>query len=106
LFVGIAKAGTERKELVVPPMANPHILTPDTSGSTHYFFTHLPGPDEEAQARRVFLEEDEPMLRAQQDALAGRDFWEAKPIILPSDAGAIRVRRRMMQLLRAEREAT
>ena len=42
------------------------------------------------------------MIRAQQDALAGQDFWAARPVILPSDAAAIRVRRRMMQLLRAE----
>lgn len=101
LFIGIARAGSERQSLVVPPMANPHILTPETAGSTHYFFTHLPGEAEAEQARRVFLEEDEPMIRAQQDAMAGQDFWEARPVILPSDAGAIRVRRRMMQLMRA-----
>ena len=102
LFIGIAQAGTGGKDLVVLPMANPHILTPESANSTHYFFTHPPGEAEAEQARRVFLEEDEPMIRAQQEALAGEDFWDARPVILPSDAAAIRVRRRMMQLLRAE----
>ena len=105
LFIGIAKAATGGRQLVVPAMANPHILTPETASSTHYFFTHAPGEQEEAQARRVFLEEDEPMILAQQEAMAGQDFWDARPVILPSDAGAIRVRRRNMQLLRAEAQA-
>ncbi|MBU6267049.1 MAG: aromatic ring-hydroxylating dioxygenase subunit alpha [Sphingomonadales bacterium] len=100
LFIGMRRSGTG--EAVVPPMANPHILTPETATSTHYFFTHKPGAEEAAQARRVFLEEDEPMIRAQQEAMNGEDFWDLRPLILPSDAGAIRVRRRRMQLLRAE----
>lgn len=102
LYIGIARAGTAGADLVVPPMANPHILTPETATTTHYFFTHLPGEHEAAQALRVFLEEDEPMIRAQQEALAGQDFWDARPVVLPSDAAAIGVRRRMMQLQRAE----
>eukprot|EP01037_Dinobryon_pediforme_P012138 gene12138-12224_t len=103
LEIRMARSGSEGADLIVPPMANPHILTPETATTTHYFFTHLPGEAEAAMARRVFLEEDEPMIRAQQDAMAGQDFWDARPVILPSDAAAIRVRRRMMQLLRAER---
>ena len=102
LYIGIARAGTAGADLVVPPMANPHILTPETATTTHYFFTHSPGEHEAAQALRVFLEEDEPMIRAQQEALAGQDFWDARPVVLPSDAAAIGVRRRMMQLQRAE----
>ena len=105
LFIGIARAGTGLKDLIVPLMANPHILTPETALSTHYFFTHSPGEEAAEMARRVFLEEDEPMIRAQQDAMAGQDFWAARPVILPSDAGAIRARRRLMQLMRTESEA-
>ncbi|MFM6932112.1 MAG: Rieske 2Fe-2S domain-containing protein [Novosphingobium sp.] len=101
LFIGIARAGTQLEPLV-PPMANPHILTPETETSTHYFFTHPPGEDEARQARRVFLEEDEPMVAAQAEAMAGQDFWEARPVILPSDAAAIRARRKLMQMRRAE----
>lgn len=100
LFIRMARAGETGP--LVPPMANPHILTPETEHSTHYFFTHAPGEAEAAQARRVFLEEDEPMIAAQAEAMAGQDFWEARPVILPSDKAAVLARRRLMQLRRAE----
>lgn len=104
LFIRMARAGSA--EPMVPPMANPHILTPETDTSTHYFFTHAPGEQEAAQARRVFLEEDEPMVAAQAEALAGEDFWEARPVILPSDRAAILARRRLMQMRRADADAS
>jgi vanillate O-demethylase monooxygenase subunit len=105
LFIGLARSGTDRKDMVVPPMGDPHILTPETATSTHYFYTHEPTPEAHALLEKAFLEEDHPMLHAQQEAMGDGDFWELRPVILPSDAGAIRVRRRMMQLLRAEAEA-
>ncbi len=105
LSIGLAKADTGRAELVVPPMRNPHIVTPETQGTSHYFYDHAPGEAEAAQAKRVFLEEDEPMIESAQAGLAGKDFWDAKPLILPSDAGAIRARRRLMQMRKAEAAA-
>ncbi len=102
LSIGLAKAGTERKELVVPPMRNPHIVTPETQATSHYFYDHAPGEAEAAQARKVFIEEDEPMIESAHEGLNGQDFWDAKPLILPSDAGAVRARRRLMQLRREE----
>lgn len=103
LFISMARAGSEVP--LVPPMANPHILTPETRRSTHYFFTHPPGEAEAAQARRVFLEEDEPMISAQAEAMGETDFWDLKPVILPSDKAAILARRRLMQLVKAEAPA-
>nr|WP_221774068.1 aromatic ring-hydroxylating dioxygenase subunit alpha [Novosphingobium flavum] len=102
LFIRMARAGTGGQDLIIPPIANPHILTPETQGSTHYFFTHEPGPEAEALARRVFLEEDEPMISAQAAAMGETDFWDMRPLVLASDAGAIRARRRLMQMRRAE----
>ncbi|NML93673.1 aromatic ring-hydroxylating dioxygenase subunit alpha [Novosphingobium olei] len=102
LFIGLAHEGTGRTQPVVPPMANPHILTPKNETETHYFFTRGHGAEAEAMARKVFLEEDEPMIRAQQAAMAGQDFWALRPVILPSDAAAIRARRKLMQMRREE----
>lgn len=102
LYIGLARSGTDRKDLVVPLMGDPHILTPETATSTHYFYTHEPTPEAHALLEKAFLEEDHPMLHAQQEAMGDSDFWDLRPVILPSDAGAIRVRRRMMQLRRAE----
>jgi phenylpropionate dioxygenase-like ring-hydroxylating dioxygenase large terminal subunit len=100
LFIEMRRAGETQP--LVPPMVNPHILTPETQNSTHYFFTHAPGEAEAAQARRVFLEEDEPMLAAQAEAMGGADFWELKPLILASDKAAVLARRRLMQLRKGE----
>ncbi|MFM5954104.1 MAG: Rieske 2Fe-2S domain-containing protein [Novosphingobium sp.] len=100
LFIAMRRSG--EAEPLVPPMANPHILTPETANSTHYFFTHAPGEAEAAQARRVFLEEDEPMIAAQAEAMGEADFWELKPLILASDKAAVLARRKLMQLRKAE----
>lgn len=100
LFIRMARSGSA--EPMVPPMANPHILTPETQNSTHYFFTHNPGEAEAAQARRVFLEEDEPMIAAQAEAMGGQDFWDCRPLILASDKAAILARRRLMQMRKSE----
>jgi len=102
LTVGLARAGTQRADLVVPQMVNPHIITPETQTTSHYFYDHGATPEAEALARQVFVEEDEPMIEAAQEALGAMDFWEARPAILETDAGAIRARRRLMQLRRAE----
>lgn len=100
LFITLSRS--ENGEAIVPPMANPHIITPETQGSSHYFFTREHGPEAEALFRKAFLEEDEPMVEAVHQSLGDEDFWEARPVVLPTDAAAIRVRRRLMQLRRGE----
>lgn len=105
LFIGLARTGSARTDCIVPPLANAHILTPKSATETHYFFTRGQGDEAAAMARKVFLEEDEPMIRAQQEAMKGRDFWAMRPVIMPSDAAAIRARRRLMQMRREERGA-
>jgi vanillate O-demethylase monooxygenase subunit len=81
-----------------------HLLTPETAASTHYFFAFgLPkalGPAARALVDYAvaglmvpFRDEDLPMLEAQQAALGATDFWAQRPVLLASDAGAIRARR-------------
>ena len=105
LTVGLAKAGTQRAGMILPAMVNPHIITPETETSSHYFYDHEDNEQAAEMARRVFVEEDEPMIEAAQRALGVQDFWDARPAILKTDAGAIRARRALMQLRKAE-EAT
>jgi len=102
LFITLDNAASG--EGIVPPMANPHIITPETQGSSHYFFTRDHGDEAEALFRKAFLEEDEPMVEAVHERLGGEDFWDARPVILPTDKAGIMVRRRLMQLRRAEAE--
>lgn len=103
LFITLSRA--DGGEAIVPPMANPHIITPETQGSSHYFFTRDHGPDSEALFRKAFLEEDEPMVEAVHAAFGDEDFWQSRPVILPTDAAAIRTRRRLMQMRREEEAA-
>ncbi|WP_152522676.1 hypothetical protein [Sphingobium ummariense] len=104
----------------VPPGAPPiqddggyafHIFTPETERTTHYFFGSSGSYGEEEAwmpkmigelQNRVFLEEDNPMMEAIEERMAGRDFWDLKPAILSSDAAAVRVRRKIAKLCRQE----
>lgn len=100
LTIAMAKAGTG--EALMPTMVNPHIITPETQTSSHYFYDHEPGDEARRMAMQVFTQEDEPMIEAAQAALGDTDFWDARPAILKTDAAAIRARRELMQLRRRE----
>lgn len=87
-----------------------HILTPETEHSTHYFYgTHgrLNPEDTIEEMRtlqtRAFYEEDLPMIE-KCAAMMGptKDFWESNPILLESDAAAIRARRVLAQAIAQE----
>jgi phenylpropionate dioxygenase-like ring-hydroxylating dioxygenase large terminal subunit len=89
-------------------------VTPETDTTTHYFWVYTNtdlGQSREfldgflAVAKRAFNDEDRPMLEAQQRAMQGTDFWAEEPMILAEDAGAVRARRILDQLIREERQA-
>jgi phenylpropionate dioxygenase-like ring-hydroxylating dioxygenase large terminal subunit len=91
-----------------------HVMTPEAEGSTHYFFCHTSdgvtahpeiAPMIHAGLMAAFTEEDAPMLAAQTVRLAGRDFWELKPALLPSDKGAVLARRTLDRLIAQENTA-
>lgn len=91
-----------------------HVFTPETETSSHYWFAlaypKSMGPEAEAMAIQgvaglavPFETEDLPMLEAQQAMIGDRDFWSLRPVILQGDAGAVRARRVLQKLIRAER---
>ena len=78
-----------------------HSMTPETQTRTHYFVvgTRRNRLDDEQYSERLramlghaFLNEDRPMLEAQQVALGGADFSSLRPALLGIDAGIARVR--------------
>jgi vanillate O-demethylase monooxygenase subunit len=91
-----------------------HFLTPETAGTTHYFWG-LSRPDQGEPAdfdvflkeltRKAFEDEDLPMIEAVQRRMRGDDFWALRPVIFPEDAGAIRARRALQNLIATERAA-
>ncbi len=93
---------------------NCHLLTPETETSTHYFWAicrDFARDDEELSrnmkmgAEYTFTQQDAVILAAIQDSAGNEDFWEMKPCLLPDDVAAVKVRRRMDELLKAEHEA-
>lgn len=90
---------------------NAHIVTPETNTTSHYYFwltRQFCLDDEGINARRqaimynAFSNQDKPMLSEQQRAMETDDLFSLGPVLLPTDAGAIRARRKLEQQIRAE----
>jgi phenylpropionate dioxygenase-like ring-hydroxylating dioxygenase large terminal subunit len=89
---------------------NLHMATPETATTTHYWYwstrTFAQTPEANAMATpmvvNVFKFEDKPMLEAQQQRIGSAEFWSLKPVLLPADVGAVRVRRKIKALIEAE----
>jgi len=88
------------------------LLTPESTTRTHYFwriarnFRVDDGALNAAMAlgfEHTFHGEDEPILKAVHERMAGRDLYEMAPVLLQTDACAVRVRRILQQMLEAER---
>jgi vanillate O-demethylase monooxygenase subunit len=93
----------------------PHLFTPETDKTTHYWFAFcMPKAlgefgrqvvEEQVEGLSIpFTNEDLPMLEAQQRMMGDADFWSLKPVLLPGDAGAIRARRVLDSLIAAEQK--
>lgn len=117
LWVGAAPAGSPDPRSVGKRQPYAHIFTPETARSTHYFFaTSYPmRMGEEAHQRAIadieflrqpFAAEDQPMLEAQQSAMGDSEFWSLKPVLLSGDAPAVRARRVLDSLIKAEQGAS
>jgi len=87
-----------------------HIMTPRDARNTHYFFWTARNRAWDAESNqiarevtfRAFIQEDKPMLEAQQASIGAADFDELRPALLRIDEAATRVRRRMKQLIARE----
>jgi len=88
-----------------------HIATPQTERRTHYFMSTTRYEDIDNEALDAVMKqtqlgaietEDGPMLRAVDREMAGADLLDLRPLSMPSDEGALRVRRVMSRLLRQE----
>lgn len=90
---------------------NLHLATPETAQTTHYWYwstrSFAVSPQANAAIKpmveHAFTDQDKPMLEAQQRRIGAADFWSLKPVLLPGDAGAVRVRRKLDALVAAER---
>lgn len=111
LYAAVGNPGTEFSD--GNQLSSVQILTPISETQTYYFITHYRNyaKDVEGLSEAVadaiaeaFKNEDEPTVTAVADRMNGADFWDLGPVMLPCDAGAVRVRRRREALLKAEAE--
>ncbi|MBL0421109.1 aromatic ring-hydroxylating dioxygenase subunit alpha [Ramlibacter sp. AW1] len=113
LDAGVTYAGKSRGEGI--NAIGTHLFTPETETSTHYFYCHVrdfkvgdPAADESIRRwqQEAFHGEDAPMIEAQQQSMGGMtDLLALKPVLLASDAGAIRIRRVLAARIAAEEAA-
>ncbi len=109
LQIGATLAGQPRDQGIIVHQA--HILTPETDGTTHYFWSTtsalpLDDPGVAAGMKQLFDQafnvEDKPMIEAAYSNTEGRDFWDRNPVFLGIDAGGTRARRLLQRLRRGE----
>lgn len=112
LSVGATLQGEPREKGV--DSLNLHLGTPERPGHTHYWYwstrDFAVSPEANAFIRNmvegVFRNEDKPMLEAQQRSIGIQDFWAMNPVLLSTDAGAVRARRKLSALVESEKSAT
>ena len=110
LEVAVTRTGEPREAGYAMPSV--HILTPETHGSTLYFWAASvdaanQGPLDEFRERFVqtFDREDKPMIEAVAAAMDGEtDLLAMKPLLLRTDAGSVLARRVLKELIAKERE--
>lgn len=91
-----------------------HLMTPETAKTTHYFFgsaRNYRQHDAEYNAMHkegleaAFAEEDKPVIDFQQEEIEITDLFSLNPVLLSSDVGNVRVRRRLKQMIEQEHRA-
>lgn len=97
--------------LLDPVWTQLHIFTPETAHRTHYFSSERFDPSFESAdhaAMRtqlfldIFMQEDNPIIRAIDHEMGEQDFWKMSPALLPTDKAPVLARREYERLLRAE----
>ncbi len=87
------------------------MLTPETETSTHYFWSVSRDFDLDNAAldtvmvnavEKAFSQEDKPIIEAQQKMMGAADFSALRPVLIETDAAAMRARRVLDKLLATE----
>lgn len=85
-----------------------HIFTPETAGSTHYFYVGCMSRSTATQALadqflaalgRAFVNEDKPMIEAQQAMVGTLDIMDCHPALFPINKASIIARRALARLI-------
>ena len=109
LDVGFTESG--RPESEGPSVRTAHLLTPESAATTHYFWVAARDRviEDASLSERIrngfdaaFRNEDEPMIMACQDRMGNADLMSLKPVMLTTDAAAVRARRVLAAMINEE----
>lgn len=112
LDVGFTECGRPTSE--GPSMPSAHLLTPETGRSTHYFWVAARDRelDDAALSEKIragidaaFRLEDEPIIVDCQARMGGAELMSLHPVLLTTDAAAVRARRLLSTLIVQENAA-
>ena len=105
---GVTLAGHPREQGL--HTRNYHFVTPETDGSSHYFWVICRNfqlendrldSDIRAGSEHAF-QQDGSLLEALQKNVGDRDFWSMGPVLLQGDLGAVQVRRELDRLIASQ----
>ncbi|MDF0546638.1 aromatic ring-hydroxylating dioxygenase subunit alpha [Sphingobium sp. H39-3-25] len=108
---GIVTAGGQKEDGRI--LSSVQIVIPATETSSYYHWKMFRNfaidsaevtAGIEAAVMQAFTTEDEPMIAAVHQRMAGREFWSMKPLLLSSDSAAVQARRVMADLLKPRHE--
>lgn len=110
MLLNFGAVPTGKPELGGPDTWGIHVMTPQDASHTHYFFWNGRNRNWEPEFNKVVREtmkqafafEDKPMLEAQQASVGTADFEALSPVLLRTDEGSVRMRRKMRALIEAE----
>jgi phenylpropionate dioxygenase-like ring-hydroxylating dioxygenase large terminal subunit len=109
LETGVVPAGRPRDEGLM--RIGTHIVTPVSATSTQYLYAssrnyRLDDPDADDETARWqqmgFHEQDKPMIEGVQRRMGERELMSMRPILLATDAAAVRARRLLAAMIEAE----
>lgn len=98
-----------------PKIPSVHLLTPETEDSTHYFWAagrnRQHGNEQVSRmlhfgTQNAFENEDEPMIKAVRSRMQSNDLFAHRPALLPMDEGAVRARRIIAEMIKAEQASS
>lgn len=114
LDIACAPVGSGRGDAGTITGISGHMFTPETELRTHYFWSFsrdfaLGSADAERHVTDTvlgaFIDEDKPMIEAQQKLMGTPDLMSLNPILLKTDNAAIRVRRQLSRMMAEEQQA-
>lgn len=110
MLLNFAAVPAGKSDLGGPDTWGIHVMVPQDARHTHYFYWNgrNRGWTPEFNAivreamRHAFTCEDKPMLEAQQQSLGDAEFEDLSPVLLRTDGGPVRMRRKMKKMIAQE----